>query len=208
LAVARPADGPRLDAWIEHTRPVTFGSRLSACFAWSEHPRDGLPGLLELGTGGWGSGQHPSTRLVVGELLARIRGGERVLDVGCGSGLLGLAALALGAARVVGVDIDTSAVEATARNAALNGFGDLLSATAAPLADVDGSFDVVVANVGRAAIVELAGELVARVAPGGWLAVAGIPPSLCSLVVGYLRPLVEVDRRTSGDWAVVVLGRS
>jgi len=205
VAVSRPAGGARLEAWMRHTRPITFGERLSVCFAWSEHDRAGLPNVIELGTGGFGSGEHPSTRLLVEELLGRITGGERVLDVGCGSGVLGLCALALGASRVVAVDIKPEAVEATRRNAALNGMGGRVEATLAPLGAIDGAFDVVVANVARGAIVELAPELVRRVAPDGWLAVSGISPPQCSLVVGFLRPLVEVAQRTSGEWSALVL---
>jgi ribosomal protein L11 methyltransferase len=206
VAVARPDGGPRLEAWVRHTRPITFGARLSVCFAWSEHDRTDLSTLIELGPGGFGSGQHPSTRLVVEELMGRLTGGERVLDVGCGSGVLGLCALGLGASSVVGVDVKPDAVEATRRNAALNGMDGRMRATVAPLAEIDGTFDVVVANVGRAGVVELAPELVPRVAPGGWLAVSGISPPQCSLVAGFLRPLVELGRRTSGDWSVLVLG--
>ena len=76
---------------------------------------------IELGLGGFGNGSHPTTRMLVDELIERICGSERVLDVGCGSGVLGLCALRLGAAQVVAVDIKPEAVEATRRNAALNG---------------------------------------------------------------------------------------
>ena len=177
------------------------------CFAWSEHDRGDLSRLIELGTGGFGSGQHPSTQLVVEQLLERIKGGERVLDVGCGSGVLGLCALELGASFVVAIDIKAEAIEATRRNAALNGMERRVDATLAPLAEIEDEFDVVVANVGRAALVELAPALVQRALPGGWLAVSGFSPSQCSLVAGFLRPLVELERRTSGEWSALVLTR-
>jgi ribosomal protein L11 methylase PrmA len=204
-AVARPAGGIRLGAWEHHTRPITVGGRLSVAFAWSEHDRRDLPSVVELAGGGFGSGQHPSTRLVVEQLVERIAGAERVLDVGCGSGVLGLAALALGAARVVAVDVDPDAVEATRRSAALNGVGGRLEVSATPLAGIGGPFDVVLANVGRAAIVELAPQLVDRVAPGGWLAASGITTSHAGLVAGFLGGLHEVERRTDGEWASLVL---
>ena len=206
-AVTRPDGGARLEQWMRHTRPVVFGERLSVCFAWSEHDRGDLSGLIELGTGGFGSGQHPSTRLLIELLVERIRGGERVLDVGCGSGVLGLCALRLGASCVVATDVKAEAIDATRRNAALNGMDGRVEATPAPLAEIEGAFDVVVANVGRAALVELAPELVQRVSPVGWLAASGISSSQGSLVAGFLRPLVERDRRTSGEWSALVLTR-
>ena len=206
-AVTRPDGGARLEAWMRDTRPITFGERLSVSFVWSEHDRGDLSRLIEIGAGGFGSGQHPSTRLLVEQLLQRIKGGERVLDVGCGSGVLGLCALRLGASCVVAIDVKPDAIEATRRNAALNGMERRVEATLAPLGEIEGAFDVVVANVGRAAIVELAPELVQRVSPGGWLAVSGISPSQCSLVAGFLGPLLELERRTSGEWSAVVLTR-
>jgi ribosomal protein L11 methyltransferase len=205
LAITRPDGGARLQGWMRHTRPITFGRRLSVCFAWSEHGRGDLPRVIELGPGGFGNGEHPSTRLLIDVLLDRITGDERVLDVGCGSGVLGLCALALGASHVVAVDINADAVEATRRNAALNGMDRQLEATLAPVGEIDGAFDVVVANVARAAIVELAPALIRRLAPDGWLAVSGISPPQCELVAGFLRPLVEVERRTSDDWSALVL---
>jgi ribosomal protein L11 methyltransferase len=204
-AVTRPDGGPRLEAWMRHTRPITFGARLSICFAWSEHDRGAQSTSIELGAGGFGSGRHPSTALLIEQLLQRITGCERVLDVGCGSGVLGLCALGLGASCVVATDIKADAIEATRRNAALNGMARRVEATPAPLSEIEGTFDVVVANVGRAALVELAPELVPRVSPGGWIAVSGISPSQCSLVAGFLRPLVELERPTSGEWAGLVL---
>lgn len=208
MAVTRPDGGAPLRAWVRDTRPITISDRLSVCRAWSEHDRGGLPGVIELGVGGFGGGRHPTTRMIVEELVQRIAGGERVLDVGCGSGLLGLCALGLGATNVVAVDLKPEAIEATRRNADLNGMDGRLTATLASLDELEGTFGVVVANIARAGIVALASELVASVSPGGWLAVSGISPSQCSQVAGFLRPLVEVERRSSGEWSALVLARS
>jgi len=205
LAVSRPDDGVRLEEWRRHTAPLTFADRLTLAFAWSEHDRRHLPGLLELGLGGFGSGQHPTTRLLIEVLLARITGGERLLDVGCGSGVLGLSGLALGAVHLTAVDLKPVAVDATRRNAVLNGLGNRVDATTAPLEQIDGPFDAVVANVGRAAVVALAPDLQRLLAPGGWLAVSGFEPPLASLVAGFLRPLVELDQRTDAGWAALVM---
>jgi ribosomal protein L11 methyltransferase len=206
VAVLRPEGGARLDAWTRHTRPIGIGDRLNLCFAWSEHDRRGLSNLVELDPGwGFGTGDHPSTRLLLEELAGRIAGGERVLDVGCGSGVLGLGALQLGAARLVAVDTDGRAIEATRRNTALNGFDGRVEASRVPLAEIEGTFDVVVANIGRAALVELAPDLVRLVSPGGWLGVSGMAPSQCSLVAASLRPLRVQSSRRGGEWSALVL---
>ncbi len=208
MAVTRPDGGVALKKWLRDTRPITFGGRITVCRAWSEHHRRGLAVLVELGPGGFGDGRHPTTAQIIEELVDRIAGGERVLDVGCGSGVLGLCALRLGAAEVVAVDIDPDAVEAARRNAGINGMGARMEATLTPLGGIGGSFDVVVANIARAGIVELASELVAHVSPDGWLAVGGISPSQCDQVAGFLLPLTEVGRRASGEWATLVLARN
>jgi len=207
-AVVRPADGPEREAWMRHTQPIIVGDRLTVCFAWSEHDRADSPGVIELGPGGFGNGEHPTTRMLLELLIERLRGGERVLDVGCGSGVLGLGALELGAAHVTAVDLKPEAIAATRRNAALNAMEERVDATVEPLGTIAGTYDAIVANIGRGAAVELASQLRRLLAPGGWLAVSGISPPQCSLVAGFLRPLVEVDQRTSGEWAAVVLARS
>ena len=209
LAVLRPAGGPQLEAWTRHTRPIVIGERVSLCFAWSEHDRRGLSNVVEFDPGGgFGNGQHPSTRLLLEELAARITGGEHVLDVGCGSGVLGLSALRLGASSTVGVDIEATAIAATQRNAALNGFEERVEATLGPLGAIEGAFDVVVANVGWGALVDLAPALIERVAPTGWLAVSGFSPAHCALVAASLRPLQVLECRTCDEWSALVLGPS
>ncbi len=129
-----------------------------------------------------------------------------MLDVGCGSGILGLCAVRLGATEVVAVDLKAEAVRATLRNADLNGMADRVRASTDRLDQLGGDFDIVVANIARAGIVELASELVGRLHEDRWLAVSGISPSQCDQVTGYLRPLTEVARTVDGDWAALVLG--
>jgi ribosomal protein L11 methylase PrmA len=207
-AVMRPSSGVQLEAWSRHTAPVVVGGRVTVCFVWSEHDRRDLPGVVELDPGrGFGTGQHPSTRQLLEEVVTRVQGGDRVLDVGCGSGVLGLCALRAGASSVVAVDIDAEAVETTHRNAVLNGLGTRLEARSVALDAIEGSFDVVLANIGRDALVELAHELIAHLSPKGWLAVSGIAPAHCTVVASALRPLAVVASRTDGDWAALVLAR-
>ena len=207
MAVTRPDSGAALAAWHRNTAPVQFGDDLSICLAWSEHGRTNLTNLIELGPGGFGSGHHRTTQMIIEDLLEHLSGGERILDVGCGSGILSLAAVALGASHAVGVDLKPEAVAATIRNASLNQLDERIQATGARLEEIDGPFDIVVANIARAGIVALADEIVGHVADGGRLVVSGITPSQCEQVSGFLRPLVEVGRRVEGDWAVLALGR-
>jgi ribosomal protein L11 methyltransferase len=119
-----------------------------------------------------------------------------------------LGALRLGASEALAVDIDPYAIEATRRNAQLNGFEDRVTTTLAPLQDIDGGFDVVVSNIGRSALVQLGPQLVERVSARGWLAVSGIPPVYQSLVASALRPLRVIENATSEDWAALVLAQS
>jgi ribosomal protein L11 methyltransferase len=120
----------------------------------------------------FGHGAHPTTRLLLEELDRRIVGGERVLDVGCGSGVLAVAAARLGAATVTAVDIDPDAVLVTLANAARNGVTVAASTTA--LAEVTGVHDIVLANIGAAVLREEAVALQARVAPTGVLVMSGL----------------------------------
>ena len=130
-----------------------------------------------------------------------------MLDLGCGSGVLGLAALGLGADRLVAVDLKPSAVEATRRNATLNGLAGRVDAELPPLEVVDGRFDVIVANVGRSVAVESAAALVQRLGPDGWLGVSGISPAQVDQVGAFLDPLVQVGRTDDGDWSAAVFAR-
>ncbi|MEQ8839568.1 MAG: 50S ribosomal protein L11 methyltransferase [Acidimicrobiales bacterium] len=205
MAVTRPAEGPALAAWHSATRPVVIADRFGICLAWSEHDRAGLPAMIELGPGGFGSGHHPTTRMLAEEIAARTRPGDRVLDVGCGSGVLAFCAIRAGAAHAVALDLKPEAIAATRANAALNGMADTVRATSTPLEQIDDSFDLVVANIARAGIVASARGLVSSVSSGGVLMVSGISPAQRSLVAGHLQPLVAIDDRIDGDWSTLTL---
>jgi ribosomal protein L11 methyltransferase len=155
--------GAWLDAWRDFARPVAAG-RLVVVPAWVEQVTLRIdPGRV------FGHGGHPTTRLLLEELDRRIVGGESVLDVGTGSGVLAVAAKKLGAGRVVGIDIDPECVPVTTANAEANGVSVEVSAT--PLAEVDGTFDLVLANIGADVLIELAPQIAAR---GGVLLLSGL----------------------------------
>ena len=134
----------------------------------------------------FGSGDHETTRLVLQVLDERVAGGERVLDVGCGSGVLSIAALRLGAASAIATDIDEDSVIVTARNAELNGVAPRVRASTLPLAEIDGVFDIVVANIETRVLVQMPEDLQARLAPEGLLVVSGIlRPERDELLAAY-----------------------
>jgi ribosomal protein L11 methyltransferase len=167
-----------LDAWRPYARAVTVGDRLVVRPPWVA-PQV-APGAVEVIVDpgrAFGSGAHPSTRLALAALVQLVQGGERVLDVGCGSGVLALAALALGAAEAVGVDIDPAARAATTANAARNGMGARLAVTdtiARAAGPTGGRYPLVVANLLLPDLVSLAPEIATAVHEHGALVVSGV----------------------------------
>jgi ribosomal protein L11 methyltransferase len=206
-ATVRPRAGGHLAAWRTCTRPVKVEERLWVCFPWSEFDRDAAPDMVEIDPGrAFGTGDHPSTRLLLTELADRLRGGERVLDVGCGSGVLSVCAARLGAASVVAIDIDRNALAATSVNAARNGVGNV-DVSPAGIDEVAGVFDVIVANIGAATLIELASSVQSRLGTCGWLGLSGLSPAQVSRMAAAYSDLAVVSVRTDDDWAAVVASR-
>lgn len=136
--------------WKQYFHPIKIGERLLIRPTWEdEYDAEGRAVLhLEPGLA-FGTGSHETTRLCLEALEKNIKGGEKVLDVGCGSGILAIASLLLGAESATGVDIDELAVKTAEENGKMNGFGsDRLTFIHGDLADkVSGKFDIVVANI-------------------------------------------------------------
>ncbi|MGO4222492.1 50S ribosomal protein L11 methyltransferase [Lysobacter sp. TAF61] len=168
-------------AWMDQYEPLHFGAR-TWIVPWNHDLPAGADAndaaVVRLDPGlAFGSGTHPTTALCL-QWLDRLAGegalaGNRLLDFGCGSGILALAALKLGAAEAIGVDNDPQALLATADNAERNGVGERLHAFM-PDQEPVATYPVVVANILASALVALADTLAARVAPGGRIAMSGI----------------------------------
>lgn len=178
LTVAPSANVVRVedDDWVRRTQsqfgPLRAGARLWIVPSWGELPRDEQAIVIRLDPGlAFGTGSHPSTRLALAWLEQSLRGGERVLDYGCGSGILALTAAKLGAAEVAAVDLDPQALAACTANARING---VALQVAAPDALAAGDFDVIVANILARPLVALAPEFAARAPRGARLALSGI----------------------------------
>jgi ribosomal protein L11 methyltransferase len=160
----------------------------------------------------FGSGAHASTRLALAALDRLVCGGERVLDAGCGSGVLGIAALALGAAEAVGVDHDPAAIAAARANAIRNRAGDRFTLSDGPVDAVaasDGPFDLVVANLLLPDLLALAPALAAALAVDGSLVVSGVLVDQRRPVVAAAtgRGLVPVGEEVTEGWLAVTLAR-
>lgn len=168
--------------WREYYKPIEVGEKLVVVPEWEEAPQDGrLPLRLDPGLI-FGTGSHATTRMCLAALEKFSKPGVRVLDLGCGSGILGIGALLLGCAHVTGCDIDPKAPEVAAANAALNGFyedrftvcaGDIL-ADAGLRRRLGTGYDIVLANIVADVIIPLAALAPAFLAPGGTFVCSGI----------------------------------
>ncbi len=189
--------------WVALTQsqfdPIRITDRLWIVPSWHEAP-DSAAINIELDPGmAFGTGSHPTTRLCLEWLCDTVQPGHSVLDYGCGSGILGIAAARLGAGDVLGIDIDDNAIEAAAGNAARNGVALRLQHSAVPL---HATFDLVVANILTNPLCVLAPSIAARIAPGGRVALSGVLETQADQVIAAWAPLLSlrVGARADG-WA-------
>jgi ribosomal protein L11 methyltransferase len=178
--------------------PLMIGERLWIGPGWHQPPAGRIAVRIDPGLA-FGTGSHPSTRLVLGFLEAAIAGGERVLDYGCGSGILAIAAAKLGAARVDAVDLDPQAVETTRANAADNRVElNCALPDALPAAD----YDIVVSNILAQPLIVLAPLLATRAAR---IALSGILEGQAAEVAhAYARWLRMQTAEIDEGWALLV----
>jgi ribosomal protein L11 methyltransferase len=167
------------EAWKAHFPVMRIGRRLVIKPSWRDHDAAPDDVVLDLDPGmAFGTGLHPTTRLCLRAVeSAGDRGlldGARVLDVGCGSGVLAIAAAKLEAASVLGVDTDPIAIEATIANAGRNGLAEKVVARAGSLPSGEAPFDVVLANLIASVLIALAASLRVELRPGGVLFASGI----------------------------------
>jgi ribosomal protein L11 methyltransferase len=203
------------EAWKAHFPVLRVGRRLVIRPTWLEHEPGPDDVVVDLDPGmAFGTGLHPTTRLCLAAIEAVAdRGlleGATVLDVGCGSGILSIAAAKLGAAHVLGVDIDPIAIEATRANAATNGEAGRIDARVGSLPSGDGPHDVVLANLIASVLVALAPALRDELRPGGIVVASGIYVDREDEVRSALEAagLRVGDRTAEGDWVALEVTRT
>ena len=200
--------------WKQYFKPIRIGEKLVIKPSWEEYSDDGDRIILEIDpASSFGTGQHHTTRLCLELLEKSLDKGDRILDMGCGSGILSIGAMLLGAEDAVAVDIDENAAATAAENAAKNNipadkyhtyYGNILGDEA--LADeIDFKYDIITANIVADVLIAMKDYFVRYLRDGGTLIVSGIIEERMDEVidalvsVGFKEPVVNVKE----GWAAV-----
>jgi len=193
--------------WMDRFAPMKFGRRLWIVPSGMQIPHEPENIEIRLDPGlAFGTGTHPTTALCLEWLDRQDLNSRTVIDYGCGSGILGIAAALLGARRVICVDNDPQALEATTDNAARNGVSSTIECHT-PRSYGGTEADFVLANILSAPLIELAPVLLGSLRPGGLLALSGILEEQAGDVLhAYQSGLAEVGVENRDDW-VLLLGR-
>jgi ribosomal protein L11 methyltransferase len=176
------------DAWKQFFRLNRVGRRLVVCPTWIDYSPEADEVLIRLDPGmAFGTGEHPTTRLCLESLETCLRPDQTVLDLGTGSGILAIAAALMGAERVVAVDIDPVAVGIARENAAMNGVEGRVQVLEGSLEAAKPPFDLILANISSAGIIQMAPELARALAPQGRLIASGIGDHLAGTCQAVLQ---------------------
>ncbi|MEN8814178.1 MAG: 50S ribosomal protein L11 methyltransferase [Glaciecola sp.] len=189
--------------WMDNFHAMRFGERLWVCPSWREIPEpDAVNVMLDPGLA-FGTGTHATTALCLRWLDSLSLSGAKVLDFGCGSGILGIAALKLGAADMLGIDIDPQALQATEANAQRNGVADKLT-LALPKDDPQYLADIVCANILAAPLRELREVISGYCKQGGQIILSGILVEQAAEIAELYRADFSInDIVVEGDWASI-----
>ena len=203
INLSRVQEDDWLNNWRKFFTPMPVGEKLLINPSWYTDTDPEGRVVLSIDPGlAFGTGKHETTRLCMEALERRIRGGEKVLDVGCGSGILGIAAVLLGAESACGVDIDSTAVRTANENAAVNGVEGRFTAVEGDLVDkIQGKYDLVVANIVADAIIALSASVRNYLNLDGFYIVSGIIDTRADDVRRAVADDYEiVEENTLGGW--------
>lgn len=196
------------DAWKEHYKPYAIAEGLVVRPPWEGYEAKPGEKVLELEPGrAFGTGLHETTRLVARAIKAHASEvqGKLAIDVGCGSGILALAAVALGAARAVAIDNDPEAIDVTRENAERNGLTKEIEASTTDVAALAETAPLVLANIEARVLIPMAEDLKRRVASGGLLLLSGILVPQKDEVRAAYSDMELLDAPSLGEWVLLAL---
>ncbi len=193
-------------AWMDDFHPIRFGSRLWIIPSWAVAPDpEAVNILLDPGLA-FGTGTHPTTALCLSFLDQTDLADQQVVDYGCGSGILAIAAAKLGAVQVVAIDHDSQALEATLDNAQKNSVQARIVVKLPEEAEVEPA-DIMVANILAQPLIELASELASRVKIGGKIALSGILSEQADAVAKAYSPWFDIKPAIQKEGWVLLFGQ-
>jgi ribosomal protein L11 methyltransferase len=189
--------------WLDHFKPMRFGKRLWI-YPSNEHIEQADCVVVQLDPGlAFGTGTHPTTALCLEWLECQPLQGKHLVDYGCGSGILAIAALKLGAASAIAIDHDHQALQASRENAEKNGVTHQLM-TCLPEKVPTQSAEILVANILAAPLIELAPQLLKMIQPGGRLALSGILEEQYQQVADHYRSSIHLDPiQQREEWVLI-----
>jgi ribosomal protein L11 methyltransferase len=206
------------NTWREFAQPTVIGRRIVIAPVWCAEqevaeavaslpdPNQAMVISIEPAST-FGMGDHPTTMSSLLMIEKYLKSDDVLIDVGCGSGVLGIGALRMGASRAIGMDINPSCVPVSQENARLNQVSDRWSVTTEPVAVIGFPANIVVANILAPALIELSGELKRLTRLDGVLIISGVLAEHYEHVAKALEPLHEFDRIEHGGWAAVAFRR-
>ncbi|MBL6907327.1 50S ribosomal protein L11 methyltransferase [Luminiphilus sp.] len=205
--VSRLEDREWTRVWMDDFAPIQMGPRLWVCPSWAVPPDEALVNVMLDPGLAFGTGTHATTAMCLGALDAAVSGGESVVDYGCGSGILAIAALKLGASKALGVDNDPQALAASRDNAARNQISTDQFDVVMPEDDMllawSNAASVVVANILAGPLLSLAHDLIELTAPGGRLLLTGVlEEQAAKLIEHYEHVSLDVIDRRDG-WVLL-----
>ena len=194
------------DSWKKHFGIQRHGRALVVKPSWTHYRLKGGDVVIEIDPGmAFGTGQHPTTAMCLRALEDQVRTGASVLDLGCGSGILAIAAVKLGARRVLALDVDPNAVRAARENAAANAVADVIEVREGTLEAEGRPFDVIVANISGLTLERLAVPLARSLAPGGSLITSGfLEDAVAGLSSVFEGAALRVSVVRDGVWWAII----
>ena len=193
--------------WMDRFKPMCFGNNLWVCPSWLEPPDPSAVNLVLDPGLAFGTGTHATTALclqwLASQSLDHYFKNKIVIDYGCGSGILAIAACKLGAARVIATDIDPQALEVTRQNADKNQVGETIKIKPLTQMPENAGADVVLANILAAPLVSLADKLTNLLGPGGKLILSGLLDEQVNTVKAAYKPSLNFQQQSREGWAML-----